>query len=76
MAGPRMVAAWKVVAFHATARGNNSRGTSNGNKDRPAGALNERTIPNNTKTAKIGRTSRKPRREISISAMEQRANPA
>jgi hypothetical protein len=48
--GPRIVAAWKVVAFQATALGKCSSGTNCGRMDRLAVPLKERTMPSRIKT--------------------------
>ena len=49
--GPRMVAAWKMLAFHATALGKCSPGTNWGRSARLTGALKARTTPTSTTTA-------------------------
>src|SRR5580700_30648 len=49
--GPRIVAAWNVVAFHATALLKCSSGTSCGRIERLAVPLNERTTPSKINTA-------------------------
>ena len=56
MAGPRMVANWKMLEFQATAPWNCSSGTNCGRRARLAGILKLRTAPTRHKIAKIGAT--------------------
>src|SRR5579862_7835003 len=74
--GPRIVAAWKMLAFHATAFGKFSVGTNCGRIERLAVELNDRTTPTRTKTTYIALIDGAPRSVRNNNAEKHTAYPA